>query len=199
MNEINYQFYYWGPFLYHCQMLDQNISDINKLCNKKPKNDTRHTLVGHIKEEFVIDKKKMTKIMTPYVKSYFEAEKNHHNFLPVVKKWSITSVWVNYMKAGEFNPVHNHAVGGDLSFVLYPSIPQSLIEEANKTVSNCNSKPGQIEFSWGEFTEKFITNIRFFPAEKDLFIFPSALRHMVFPFKSSGERVSVAGNIRFDK
>lgn len=199
MSELKYKFYYWGPFLYHCQMSDKDILEIKKLCNKKPKNDTRHTLVGHIKEEFLIDKRKTTKIITPYIKSYFEAEKTHHNFIPDVKKWHITSVWVNYMKAGEFNPFHNHAGGGDLSFVLYPAIPQTLIDEANKIVSNCNSKPGQIEFSWGEYTDQFISNIRFFPAEKDLFIFPSRLRHMVFPFNSSGERVSVAGNIKFDK
>jgi hypothetical protein len=197
MNPMNFTFYYWGPFLYHTQMYDQDINQIKKLCNKKAKNDTRHTLVGHIKEEYTIDKNVMKKIMVPYVNSYFQAEETHHNFIRKPKKWNITSVWVNYMKAGEFNPIHNHADGGELSFVLYPSIPQSLIDEANKIVSTCNSKPGQIEFSWGEYSDQFISNIRFFPIEKDIFIFPSKLRHMVFPFNSNGERVSVAGNIRF--
>lgn len=31
------------------------------------------------------------------------------------------------MKANEFNPPHDHS--GDLSFVLYPSVPQEIIDE----------------------------------------------------------------------
>jgi len=36
-----------------------------------------------------------------------------------------------------------------------------------------------------------------FPKEKECYIFPGTLNHMVFPFQSDCERVSVSGNFKF--
>jgi hypothetical protein len=36
-----------------------------------------------------------------------------------------------------------------------------------------------------------------FPEENDFYIFPSTLHHLVSPFKSKCERISVSGNISF--
>ena len=37
---------------------------------------------------------------------------------------------LNYMKAGDFNPVHTH--GGDYSFVLFLDVPKQLKKEQEK-------------------------------------------------------------------
>ena len=104
-------------------------------------------------------------------------------------------IWVNFMKQGEWNPVHNHT--GDISCVTYLKVPKE-IEEENRTseLSSKSNTPtaGKIEFLYGEdigFTRSgFIRQ----PREKDLYIFPAKLRHLVYPFKSKTERISVSVN-----
>jgi hypothetical protein len=44
-----------------------------------------------------------------------------------------------------------------------------------------------------------ITDKYFMPVAGDFFIFPAHLRHVVSPFKSSVERVSIAANFKKEK
>ena len=105
-------------------------------------------------------------------------------------------LWVNYMKAGEWNPSHNHT--GDISCVTYLKVPKEISEENVKgehtKVSNTPSA-GRIEFQFGNVGMKYSSGgyIRT-PEEKKIFFFPAALSHMVYPFKSDTERVSMSVN-----
>ena len=64
----------------------------------------------------------------------------------------------------------------------------------NKPPTTTTPTAGKIEFLYGEdigFTRSgFIRQ----PREKDLYIFPAKLRHLVYPFKSKTERISVSVN-----
>ena len=40
---------------------------------------------------------------------------------------------------------------------------------------------------------------RFMPYNNQIFIFPACVKHYVIPFKSDVKRISVSGNITFDK
>ena len=112
-------------------------------------------------------------------------------------KAQLLSLWINYMKPGDFNPPHDHSA--DLSFVIFPKIPPELIEE-NKKFKGTLQGPGGISFMWGDSVNHMaISLVHQMPEENDIFIFPAGLRHWVFPFKSNVERISVSGNILFDQ
>ena len=103
-------------------------------------------------------------------------------------------LWVNFMKPGDFNPVHTH--GGDYSFVIFLDVPKKLIEE-QEAFEGTSSKPGTIMF---EFTQQAKpkwahTGQSFNPRTGDMLIFPALLQHWVVPFKSKCTRISVSGNI----
>ena len=103
-------------------------------------------------------------------------------------------LWVNFMKPGDFNPVHTH--GGDYSFVIFLDVPKKLIEEQD-AFEGTSSKPGSLMF---EFTQQAkpkwaMTGQAFRPSTGDMVIFPALLQHWVLPFKSKCTRVSVSGNL----
>ena len=103
-------------------------------------------------------------------------------------------LWVNFMKPGDFNPVHTH--GGDYSFVIFLDVPKKLIEEQD-AFEGTSSKPGSLMF---EFTQQAkpkwaMTGQAFRPRTGDMVIFPALLQHWVLPFKSKCTRVSVSGNL----
>ena len=107
---------------------------------------------------------------------------------------SAHDLWVNFMKPGDFNPVHTH--GGDYSFVIFLDVPKKLIEEQD-AFEGTSAKPGSLMF---EFTQQAkpkwaMTGQAFKPRTGDMIIFPALLQHWVLPFKSKCTRVSVSGNL----
>jgi hypothetical protein len=192
---INYNFFHWGPFLYRTTLIKEELKKINNLCSKK-NNDYRKNLAGIIKHEHAIDSKKIFPILFPYFQSYFQAFNEHYGQINTKKygnKIELKSAWVNYMVAGESNPLHIH--DDDLSFVLFTKIPKDLFSEYKKHVGG--TKPGTINFIHSLNTGRYLLNQHtFFPVVGDLFIFPANLHHYVNTFKSKGERVSVSGNLK---
>ena len=108
-------------------------------------------------------------------------------------QYNLESLWINFMKNKESNPSHTH--DGDLSFVLYLKIDETLIEE-NKEYKGKSAGPGSIYFEYGEAMDGVKYSHGFFPVVNTMFIFPAKLRHSVNPFKSDSERISVSGNFR---
>jgi len=104
----------------------------------------------------------------------------------------MSALWINYQKANEFNPPHDH--DGKLSFVIYLKIPEELKKE-NKEYKGRSCGPGGIQFMYGEGPRDAVTYMSHFPEERDMFIFPAWLKHWVSPFKSDCTRISVSGNI----
>ena len=75
---------------------------------------------------------------------------------------------------------------------------QEIEEENSKeehTKSSNTPSAGRIEFQFGNVGMKYSSGgyIRT-PEEKKIFFFPAALSHMVYPFKSDTERVSMSVN-----
>tara|TARA_B100001063_G_scaffold88395_1_gene82236 strand:- start:978 stop:1706 length:729 start_codon:yes stop_codon:yes gene_type:complete len=105
-------------------------------------------------------------------------------------------LWVNYMKSGEWNPSHNHT--GKISCVTYLRVPKEIEDENDKgehTSKSNTPSAGRIEFQFGNVGMPYSSGgyIRT-PREKDIFFFPAALSHMVYPFQADTERVSVSVN-----
>jgi uncharacterized protein (TIGR02466 family) len=109
-----------------------------------------------------------------------------------VLKFGIGEPWINFQKAGEFNPVHNHS--GILSAILYIDIPEEIEKE---NIHNTN-KPsaGNIDFISGDPGRFSPPMYMHTPKTGDVLLFPSQLMHTVYPFKSDVERISLSFNVR---
>ena len=192
-----FKFYYWGPLLFQTKINDNDINKILLLCVKEKNNDYRKNLAGHIKEEYTININELNAILTPYFNNYLQCFT--HWYETKIKSIEMTSSWVNFMKAGEFNPPHTHT-DCDFSCVIYLDIPKELIQENKEYIGTNLQKggPGSISFRSKISDSKYnISNVNCFPEKGDFFIFPASLEHFVFPFKSDCERISVSANFKF--
>ena len=108
----------------------------------------------------------------------------------------LISMWVVSQKDNEYQPTHIHSEC-QLSGVMYLKIPEYLPDRL-KTDNN----DGTITFTsnvakdstWGH------SNLTLQPAVGDIYIFPSSMYHMVYPFRTAdgkGERRSVSFNVIF--
>ena len=114
------------------------------------------------------------------------------------KGYSLQSLWVNYMKAGDYNPRHVHT--GDLSFVIFLDVPKKLKAE-NLKFEGKSSGPGTITFTYGESNRPFWATCSrsIFPQTGEMYIFPALLNHYVHPFKTKNiTRISVSGNVNIE-
>ena len=200
MQDIDYKLHHWGPCLMGTKC-PEKVTNYLFEATKKLQEDARSTLAGHIEKELFFEQKD---------KDYF-VENTRHIFSKyidvLIKDWHPTGkydfstveldkFWVNFMKAGEFNPMHTHS--GQISFVIFLKVDPQINEEHNNTVCN-HSGPGVLEFHYGQYLKNEIgsvTRYEIFPTVGDMFIFPAYLQHMVVPFKSKdAERISCSGNI----
>jgi len=198
---MKYKYFHWGPFLFQTQIKPEECQIIlkeGKKCRIKS-NDHRSYLAGHLSEEYQLTNKK---IIIEWLEKYLKAYANSYNSWRGVNGESdrlidlrLQSLWINYMKAGDFNPPHHHAA--DISFVIYPSTSEKIIKEnkAFKGKRNQGGGPGSVSWMWGEDVDQCICVVDHLPRAGDLFIFPATLKHWVFPFRSKVERISVSGNI----
>lgn len=188
-------YYNWGPYLHKAKL---PLAVCKDLLDRGRQTYTDHSrnLAGVIEKQFLlgeIDRKHIESILQDPLWVYAQEKALYHGEEIKPVSMRLDEVWINIMKPGDFNPPHNH-VGGDISFVLYLQIPDGLKEEYEGNKSN-NAGPGTIEFYYGQPDSWVTSGHAFLPEEGDLLIFPAQLIHFVQPYRSSGERISIAGNI----
>jgi len=193
-NQPNH-YYNWGPYLHKTKLPQAVCKDI---LARRSQTHTDHSrnLAGVIERQFLLgedDRKHVESLLQAPLLAYVRERARYHGQEANVVSMQIDEVWINIMKPGDFNPPHNH-VGGDISFVLYLQIPDGLKEEFEHNKSN-NAGPGTIEFYYGQPDSWVTSGHMILPEEGDLLIFPAQLIHFVQPYKSLGERISLAGNI----
>ena len=193
-NIPDYRFFYWGPLLFKIKLNPPDLKKCAKLCSKKESN-VNEMLAGIIKHEHYVNHHHYYKILDPYLGAFRLAYRQWYgNNCP--NKMTMQSAWVNFMKAGEFNPPHIHS-NCDFSSVLFVKIPEKLREEHKKFVGS-SAGPGAISFLYGDARTDSISHKDFLPEEGDFFMFPATLKHFVAPFMSKGERISISANFRVD-
>jgi len=199
MNEIKYNFYHWGPFLFHSTM-DKDLCELMLEEGLKVRGKSNelyvHKLAGHLDEQYKLDRDKIMVKLTSFLEGYCIGYNKWRGGGGMKPKAVLLSLWINYMKAGDFNPPHSH--GGDLSFVAFPDVPEELAEECAKFKGTMRG-PGGLSWTYGEGDHTCISVVHQLPKTGDLYIFPASLKHYVFPFKSPVTRVSVSGNILLDQ
>jgi hypothetical protein len=201
--DIDYDTPNWGPFLMKTQVTNE-FCDEMLVRAEKCKLSWNHQLAGHLDSQLKFDdtdKRFFFDTLYTYFDKYIEEELKWFS-LDVPKKGSIglkpMSLWVNFMNPGDFNPPHFH--DGDYSFVLYIDIPKELEIEC-KNYKGRGGNPGSILFrtpgspglSLNNF--KSLTQHNYTPKKRDFFIFSAHTEHMVYPYKSDCQRVSISGNL----
>ena len=184
------KFFPFGPLLFNCTVSEEDCKSIEKLFVKDDKLSHHKKLAGHIKHEYKIEKEKLNIILRKYLNAF---EGAHENYYLNKKNFFINDSWVNFMKEGDFNPIHTHNLC-DFSAVLFIKVPNEIKEE-HANFEGQGFGAGVLTFITGTQTVNFISQRSFFPEERELFIFPKDLLHYVAPFKSDVERVSVAFNL----
>jgi hypothetical protein len=189
-----YYFPYWGPFILKTKVSRPDLIRMSRFIDKKhQKKSAREMLAGVIDKEFYISSVDLMKDLQPYINLYREVCFTYYKRR--IDNVDCISSWINLMKAGEVNPQHVHSGDCTLSCVLYLKVSKELKKE-NADYDGTSAGPGGITFFYGEPREHSITQYSLFPEERDLLIFPSNVRHEVLPFKSKGQRISIAANFK---
>ena len=102
-------------------------------------------------------------------------------------KIDIDSIWVNEMKAGDYNPVHIHQgkLFTGLSSVMILKLPTDMGPEVARPDQPMN---GQLQFM-GSASGQFVKS-DYSPDVKigDFYVFPYDVRHVVYPFTNKKEK-----------
>lgn len=178
----------------------QPILEQAKIANKR----ANLGLVGNIDNEFYIDDHSYVESLvspiilecdkvfaeTRNISKYFTNGKMSNNL-------EIDTLWVNYQKKHEFNPIHNHI--GIYSFVIWLDVPYDIQNEKEYGPGITETTKCSGMFSYYTFTKNGKIFPTFLEVDKKwngtIAIFPSWLYHQVYPFFTSDDyRITVAGN-----
>jgi hypothetical protein len=196
--------------------LVEKINEDVEYMLKNKSNLEKHNqyLAGNISEEYEINNSFLSySLIEDFAikisENYFQIIEDEN--LNPIKKWdhppdffdrevsyNMESLWVNFQKKYEFNPIHTHS--GDYSFVIWIRIPYDLLNEINLDNSKNSSQPCNSLFEF-----HFISasgDISSLPLKVDknwegtMIMFPSWINHSVYPFYTSDDyRISISGNI----
>ena len=189
----------FGPIIYQQEISDELFTELKEKIGQSEE-DYRKNLAGNIKDERSLNDMlsedaiiEIRERCALYTAAYYGKPPQYHShYMNTVQ---LETIWVNFMKAYEWNPPHQHT--GDMSFVIYIDNPvNETIEAQHETQRHSNAPTaGKIMFRYGE--QHNLSHNRFHarPNAKDMLIFPAWLEHQVFQFTQKDiTRISVAGN-----
>ena len=225
-------FFPFGPPIGHAELPKEMIDDLNKGCDKIAKDkelskseDWSQNLVGQVNQEILIPKDILNKWgnwfatqVKAYIAQYlaqmyipeqqlFKTEMSYEQLVKNVgAKTSITvlSAWYVRSFAGDYNPIHTHTEC-ELTCVGFLKTPNwsKEVKKENKLFSDSGNLQ-LISNGGGNNVRHFFENdtIRFLPKVGNWYLFPSNIRHQVYPFSSKSERRSFSINMstnRFER
>lgn len=170
--------------------------------------DWSHKLVGKVNKEILIpvtdpdDRSFLFKTMKQGCLDYLlhMIKMNRNNpwtrmetgTKPTIDNIHLTHSWVVSQYAGDFNPFHHH--NGDFSAGIYLRVPEGMNDEWEEDFQDHYPAKGLIEFGFGESQPFRADNIKFKPEVGKFLVFPSWLKHLVYPFSVEGERRMMSFN-----
>ena len=161
------------------------IDEINKAYDKAKNLQPWNTeLAGKIEDE-----KLVTDILSDEAKGLFVG--CFQQYLKSIQKpwWgvSLSTAWINEMKANEYNPFHYHtSIKSDLglSSVLMLKRPSTYGKEFSNPDDPSN---GFLELTGGNQDPLGISNYRVDAQVGDFYVFPYTMLHGVYPFNGTEE------------
>jgi uncharacterized protein (TIGR02466 family) len=194
---ITHKLLHFGPIIGGTTCDPKLCTELLERGRKTTESHNKH-LAGHIEKENIFSKDdkhwfvdNFQQYFTPYFRQLTDINSTHFYGISPFKEVWLSSLWINFMKKGEYNPPHNH--DGAFSFVLYLQVPEELNHE-DKNFKGRGTGPGCVTFMYGEDQPGLKTAHAVKPVTNELWIFPATLKHTVPPFKSDVERISVSGN-----
>jgi hypothetical protein len=115
-----------------------------------------------------------------------------NNGKPQLDNIHLDHSWVVSQYAGEFNPYHHH--NGDMSGGIYLKVPEGMNDEWDEDFQDHYPARGLIEYAYGETQSFRCDNLKFKPEVGKFLVFPSWLKHLVYPFSVEGERRMMSFN-----
>jgi len=183
----------------------KNIWKLIKEAKKKPE-DMKSELAGNISSSIRLDGSSplLADFMKDILPSFIDSHIKSYGapWRTTIKEgegFNLESLWVNFQKKHEFNPPHDHS--GIYSFVIWMQIPTSYAEQKKLPICAESNASGAISNFAFHYTNslgrvsQFIYNMEK-EAEGYMVMFPSEIKHEVFPFyESKGQRISISGNL----
>ena len=195
---MQFKEYTWGPPLWKSTLTDEIIEGLLSRGSNIRGNEIHNAeinLGASTHDEWNYPRKDINWFQSkiePYINSFMKSWAAHIDKEEINLKWTYDSLWINYIKTNDFNPLHDHV--GNISSVMYLNDVDELQTEKERLGYVHNGPiPGSIVFSHND-EMKF-----FFPKKGDIYLFPANLLHMVVPFKTPDvTRISVSGNVFFE-
>ena len=122
----------------------------------------------------------------------YEWKKNGGSDNPTTDNIHLAQSWIVSQYKHEYNPWHTHS--GHFSGVIYLKIPENMSKQYDEEFKDHYPASGLIEFMYGEKADFRSDNLKFKPEVGTMLIFPSWLKHSVYPFYVDGERRSMSFN-----
>ena len=194
-----------GQCIMHYETPLDIFAGINSIYEQKFKmlEPANNQLIGKIEKEHSLfydgedeSKMKKHKILPHNILNWFIEIFNHYLKFNNIKKYEthLTSIWINEMKAHEYNPVHIHQ--GDLftglSSVMILKLPNTYGVEYSAEQAPQNGRLQILGATNGQFAK-----VDYQPPMKlrDFYVFPYDMRHCVYPFNGTHEtRRTLAAN-----
>ena len=194
-----------GAFKMPDEVLERMIKLTDEVLEDKERVDWGKNLVGNVNEEPLVKNADLKKhdlyeifrsCVGTYVNGYMQSCGHEVEQLQA----HVDHMWVVSQYENEYNPIHFHTYC-DLSTVMYLKVPEfEDRKKSGKLPEYKTQRDGMIEWIYktpdqnGLEMGTFSVN----PEPGMLYIFPSNLLHVVYPFQGKGERRSVAFNAHWD-
>ena len=205
----------FSPTILETTVPDKFVNIVNDVADdvlsneeKSKQWDWSHKLVGKVNKEILIpvtdpdDRSFLFKTMKQGCLDYLlhMIKMNRNNpwtrmetgTKPTLDNIHLTHSWVVSQYAGDFNPFHHH--NGDFSAGVYLKVPDGMNDEWEEDFQDHYPAKGLIEFGFGESQPFRADNIKFKPEVGKFLVFPSWLKHLVYPFSVEGERRMMSFN-----
>ena len=195
---MKFDFVYLGQTVLKYSVPLEIFVTLNDLYEKRKKElpKANKQLVGKIKDEVSLhysgeNSPKMYQhnfLSQDTLKWFYSVFKHYLDWNKVVyQNMKINSIWVNEMKANEYNPVHIHQgmLYTGLSSVMIMKLPKEYGIEYSSPDKPINGRLQIIGAAAGQFAKTDYS-----PNTKigDFYIFPYDMRHCVYPFNSTKEK-----------
>ncbi len=125
-------------------------------------------------------------------RAYDWTKKSNNNREPSEENIYLSQSWIVSQYKHEYNPVHTHS--GNFSGVIYLKIPDGMEKFMQEEIKDHYPASGLIEFSHGEKQDFKSDTLMFMPKVGQMLLFPSWLKHTVYPYYCDGERRSMSFN-----
>ena len=125
------------------------------------------------------------------------------------KQVAMDELWSVHSYERDYNPIHSHGTKTmmGISCTTWTKVPQQILDQPTAGTPNYNlynasgDCDGYLAFSYGQQHVTDIDTLKppqsfvLQPQVGKLYLFPSWLQHMVYPFQGKGERRTVAANL----